>query len=240
MERKLVLGDVHGMFTELTRLLAKIGFNPVKDSLTVLGDYIDRGPCSMQVLELFMDLKRSYASNVTLLKGNHEDLCIKGYADENIFGSNAMALWIANGGNRTIESFHGSIPPEFLEFMAALPVYAEDDNFIFVHGGVDPYIPLTCADPLDLLWNRSPLPHYSGKIVVVGHSIHEEVTFYPESNTLCLDTGACRPTYGGCGKLSCVDLTNKKVHWITTGSAEAAVYRLRDLELSHGSHCLNN
>jgi serine/threonine protein phosphatase 1 len=240
MGRKLVLGDVHGMFTELVRLLAAVGFDPIKDSLTVLGDYIDRGPGSMPVLELFMDMKRRYASSITLLKGNHEDICIKGYADKDLYGRKAMDFWTAIGGKRTLESFQGSISPEFLRFMESLPVYAEDDNFIFVHGGVDPYIPLTCADPLDMLWNRNPLPHYSGKTVVVGHSVHEEVTFYPGSNTLCIDTGAYRTAFGGCGKLSCVDLTNNKIHWITAGSADGAVYGLRDLELSHGYGCLNN
>jgi serine/threonine protein phosphatase 1 len=228
MKRRLVLSDIHGMYDALISLLRQIKYDPLQDHLVMIGDYIDRGPKSLQVIKLVMTLQKKYASNLTLLKGNHEDLCIKAHANEKFSGLDPMMLWMINGGDATLRSFGGSMPQEVIRFMESLPAYFEDDQYIFVHGGVHHEKPLSETDPTDMLWNTNHLPHYSGKTIIVGHSIHEEVTFYPLSKTLCIDTGAFRAVLGKPGRLSLVDLTNKVIHWISTDSGK---YNQKDLEI---------
>jgi serine/threonine protein phosphatase 1 len=236
MKRDFVISDVHGMYFELVRLLKAVGFDPARDTITVLGDYIDRGTHSNEVLRFFMDLKRQHPPSVMLLKGNHEDMCVQAFRK----GGGEMTIWMANGGNATLESFHGKLDEEVIQFIDSLPLFYETEDCIFVHGGIDHSKPLSETDPNDLLWNRCRTPHYSGKTVVVGHSIHENVTFYPESSTLCIDTGACRAMFGRRGKLSIADLTNKKVHWVTTGGADSDPYEVRNLEIPPYHHCMSN
>jgi Calcineurin-like phosphoesterase len=241
MKRDFVISDVHGMFFELVRLLSAVDFDPAKDTITVLGDYIDRGSCSREVLQFFKNLKKDYGPNIVLLKGNHEDMCVQAHGYGKGRNDNAMSLWMANGGNDTIKSFQGKLSEETILFIDSLPLFHETDEFIFVHAGVNPALPLGLNHPDTLLWERTPAPHYSGKTVVVGHTIHENVTFYRKANTLCIDTGACRAGFVTRGRLSIVDLTNSKVHWITTGGQGECAHGVQHLELSPcHHHCVNN
>jgi serine/threonine protein phosphatase 1 len=162
--RLLVIGDIHGMYDELMLLLNSSGYDPDTDALVVLGDYIDRGPKSRSVIEFFMDLKARHGSRVTLLKGNHEDLCLKAHHGDERSRATAERLWMANMGDRTLSSFDNKIPDEVISFLKKMPVYAETEQFIFVHAGVHPSLPLSKMRPADLMWSSSNLSHFSGKI----------------------------------------------------------------------------
>ena len=221
MGRTLVMSDIHGMADELFLLLDGIRYKHTVDRLIVLGDYIDRGPNSKDILDYFIKLKKSAGKKLVLLRGNHEDLCIKAFHDKPVFGHDAVSLWHENGGDATLKSFGEANLSKYITFLGKLPVFAEMDEYIFVHGGVNPNMPLAQTDREDLLWTRSYAAHISGKTVVVGHSIKPEVTFIQNANTLCVDTGAFTGMYGGGGRLSIVDLTNNEVHWIPTCSREA-------------------
>ena len=217
MNRHLVISDIHGMYREMVSLFSSVGFDPAKDTLTVLGDYIDRGDRSREVVEYFMDLKSRYGSSITLLLGNHEDLCLKAHRDEWGLGSRAGTIWLSNGGFETLKSYEGTIPPAALAFMESLLLFTETDKYIFVHAGVHPDLPPGECNPQDMLWSRSPKPHYSGKMIVSGHSVCDTVTYNGQANTLCIDTGACKGAIGGHGKLSLVDLTSGIYYWVETG-----------------------
>jgi serine/threonine protein phosphatase 1 len=221
MGRTLVMSDIHGMADELFLLLDGIRYKYTEDRLIVLGDYIDRGPNSKDILDYFIKLKKIAGKKLVLLRGNHEDICIKAFHDKPAFGQDATSLWLDNGGDATLKSFGEANLPKYITFMEKLPVYVEMDKYIFVHGGVNPDMQLSQTDPEELLWTRDYAAHISGKTVVVGHSIQPKVTYIPVANTLCVDTGAFRGMYGRGGRLSIVDLTNKEVHWIPTCSNEA-------------------
>lgn len=227
--RLLVIGDIHGMYDELMVLLRSADFDPEADTLVVLGDYIDRGSQSRNVIEFFMDLKTKYGSRVTLLRGNHEDLCLKAHQGDGTAGIQAISNWISNRGDTTLRSFDGAIPAEVIAFMKKMRFYAETEQYIFVHAGVHPSLPLSKVNPIDLLWSSSNLPHFSGKMVIVGHAIRDEVTYNPKANTLYIDTGAFQGAMGRTGRLSMVDLTNKKVHWVNTGSLNPGTYNVKGL-----------
>lgn len=220
MFRTMVISDIHGMVNELTQLLTAVHYRPVADHLFVLGDCIDRGPHSRAVLDFFMKVAGRAGSKLVLLRGNHEDMCIKSFRGGTAYGQDALALWIANGGDATRRSLGEENPWNYITFMEQMPLYAETETFIFVHGGIDPEKPLSQNTDDDLLWGRSYALHHSGKTVVVGHVIKQEVTYYSDVNTLCVDTGAF---YGACGlqgRLSLVDLTHREVYWVATGLGE--------------------
>ena len=142
---------------------------------------------------------------------------------------------MANKGDRTLNSFDHKIPDEVISFLKKMPVYAETEQFIFVHAGVHSSLPLSKMRPADLMWSSSISPHISGKMVVVGHVIRDEVTYYPRENTLYIDTGAFRGVQGSAGRLSMVDLTNSIVHWVNTGGHNAGTYETRKLILNSRS-----
>lgn len=218
MGRTLVMSDIHGMADELFLLLDGIRYKHTEDHLIVLGDYIDRGPNSKDILDYFIKLKKIAGEKLLLLRGNHEDLCIKAFHDKPAYGHDAASLWVENGGGATLKSFGKANLTEYISFMEKLPVFAEMDEYIFVHGGVNPGLQLSHTDPEDLLWTRNYAAHISGKTVVVGHSVKPEVTFLPDAKTLCVDTGAFTGMYGRGGRLSVVDLTDNMIHWIPTCS----------------------
>jgi serine/threonine protein phosphatase 1 len=226
------MGDIHGMYDELMLLINSSGFDPAVDTLVALGDYIDRGNDSRKVIEFFMDLKAHHGSNVTLLKGNHEDMCVKARRGSAISTMAASLEWMNNGGDTTLQSFGVRIPGKVLSFLKQLPYYAETEQYIFVHAGVDPFLPLAEMKPDDLMWSSSHLPHCSGKMVIVGHAIRDVVTYVPWANTLYIDTGACNATIGRNGRLSMVDLTNNVVHFVTTGGSNPGTYAAEELHFS--------
>jgi len=227
--RLLVISDIHGMYDVLRRLLVSVWYRPEIDRLVVLGDLIDRGPQSREVLDFFMDLKKRAGDHLTILRGNHEDMCIDTIRCNKASRKQAVSLWFNNGGDATIASIVDANLLNYIKFMEQLPLYKETDEFIFVHGGVDPELPLADTSPETMLWTRDAWPHVSGKTVIVGHSIHDEVTFYPEAKTLYIDTGACKEVFGRQGRLSLVDLTNQKIHWLKTGSLTSAKTVTEDL-----------
>lgn len=166
-----VFPDVHGNYHCLEILLNKI--LPLRkkhnDKIVFLGDYIDRSIKSKQTLDLIINLKSLYPDNVITLKGNHEDLMLTalGQIKENqLYEKQLTRVWLENGGAETVISYTGShifkrlkmlesIPVEHLDFLKSCINFYEMDNYVFVHGGCDPFKPLSEQLPSALQWDRS-------------------------------------------------------------------------------------
>ncbi len=194
------IGDIHGMFEPLVRLFQKL---PLKsdDTLIFLGDYIDRGPNSREVVEFLENLKKQH--NTILLMGNHEDMMLKCLEHGDCIN------WEFNGAGATIRSF-GSIEniKEKLDFFKSLKLYHIEDKFLFVHGGVKPGVPLRDQPKHEMLWirdefifSKNPLP---GKVVVFGHTPIEKP--YIAEDKIGIDTGC---VYGG--MLTAIRLDDLKI-----------------------------
>ena len=197
------IGDIHGCYHKLIDLLEKIDIDVSKDTLLFLGDYIDRGPNSFEVIELLLKLKAEF-TDIVFLKGNHEEMLL------NYLAGKEKLLYLMNGGNQTVESYleHHSgsdfpiIPDAHLEFFNALELSYQTEAFVFVHAGLRPKVAMEKQDPHDFLWIRNEFVRSTyafEKKVVFGH------TPFPEplvnSNKIGIDTGA---VYGN--KLTCVKL----------------------------------
>jgi len=203
MEKIFAIGDIHGCFYKLCALMDKIKIDFDNDILLFLGDYIDRGPNSFDVVEYLIDLKKRF-QKIVFLKGNHEKM-LQRY----LLGKDRLN-YLINGGQPTLEDYMkksrttGSplIPQEHLDFLESLSLYYESDNYIFVHAGLRENIPLEMQDPADFLWIREDFVNSDfdfGKRVVFGHTPYAEPLVEP--NKIGIDTGA---VYGN--KLTCVEL----------------------------------
>jgi len=203
MEKIFAIGDIHGCFDKLRELMAKINIDRDNDTLLFLGDYIDRGPGSFDVVEYLIDLKKHF-QKIMFLKGNHEEMLEKYLAGKD------RISYLINGGQPTLESYMerrrtaGSppIPQEHLDFFESLSLYYQTDDFIFVHAGLRKNVPFEKQDPADLLWIREDFVTSDfdfGKRVVFGHTPFAEPLVEP--NKIGIDTGA---VYGN--KLTCIEL----------------------------------
>ncbi|MED4750293.1 metallophosphoesterase family protein [Brevibacillus choshinensis] len=222
MERILVISDIHGELEKWESLMEKVNYNPEKDQLILLGDYVDRGPASRGVLEKVMEL---HATGAIVLMGNHDHMMIKSFEQDPVF----IERWFRNGAQKTLVSYgHAAaeqeVGPESLDltpvleqhisFLRGLDCYYETDDYIFVHGGVHPTTPLPETDPYTLMWIRDEFHKgYKGeKTVVFGHTPTENFhgkndVYFGENNIIGIDGGA---VFGG--QLNCLELPSKKVY----------------------------
>jgi serine/threonine protein phosphatase 1 len=198
MSSIFAIGDIHGCLEKLEKMfsLLKIAKN---DTVVFLGDYVDRGPQSKEVVGFVIDLKKKH--NVVCLLGNHEEMflnCLDGI-NEN--------LHLMNGGRATIKSYGGSIPKEHMDFFKSLLPYYETEEYIFVHAGLKPNVPLEEQDLEWLTWIRDEFINSwcdFGKTVVFGHTPLEQPLV--EENKIGIDTGAAMG-----GMLTCIELPSRRI-----------------------------
>ena len=209
VSRLIGIGDIHGCYELLLDLVERsIVFDPDEDRLVFLGDFLDRGANSKEVVDYVSGLKKHYPGQIVLLKGNHEDLALRAMlciGDEEAC-THARMLWYLNGGQATVNSFRGieKARQTLIPFIGSLALYHETEEHIFVHAGI-PYgkSPETASSD-EILWDRSY--SYSGrKTLIVGHSPKSEIERL--KNIICLDTGAFMT-----GKLSAYDVLNEKAY----------------------------
>lgn len=205
------IGDIHGCAAELKELLGKV--SPVPgDTVVFLGDYVDRGPDSKGVI----DFIRSYAPTgvqVVALKGNHEDMMLRGLADDTM-----RRWWCENGGIATLESYGQSIPQDVQLWARDLPTSFAKDGYFFCHAGVNPDADdLNAQDEETLLWIRSKFLMSKkdfGARIVHGHTPSDEVEVLP--NRINVDTACC---FGG--KLTCAMLGTGEPNFISVKARAA-------------------
>lgn len=214
--RVYVIGDIHGRLDLLKGLRERIvmdsgDFTGERKVVVYLGDYVDRGPGSKEVIDLLADEPLAGFESVHL-KGNHEKLLLDFLDDASVW-----PLWAYNGAGATLMSygvgstagaeglvaeFRASIPPRHLEFLRALALSHTEGDYFFVHAGVRPGVALEDQDEADMIWIRDPFLYSDadhGKIVVHGHSIARQPEI--EANRIGIDTGAYAT-----GKLTCLVL----------------------------------
>jgi serine/threonine protein phosphatase 1 len=188
------IGDIHGCANELRQLLNQLPQDP-DTTFVFLGDYVDRGPDSSEVIDTILEL--SQRCKVVPLMGNHEEMFLGFLRDPE---SHAAAMFILNGGSATLASYSKGgheyhVPDEHIAFLRSLQVMHVTDQNIFVHAGL-PQIPLQDIDPEDslhyatMLWTRGRFlktKYDWGKVVVHGHTPVRRVTQWP--NRINIDTG---------------------------------------------------
>ena len=227
--RIYAVGDVHGRADVLAELFVLIDqdlkAHPTARSIEVfLGDYIDRGPYSRQVLDLLIARRRQHSA--VFLKGNHE-----AYACQVLTDPSVLSDWMHIGGINTLLSyvvelsgydpdqqaqqaiaaaFRRALPDSHYRFLRHLALSFSCGDFFFVHAGVRPGIPLVRQSEQDLLWIRNEfLLHEEdfSKVVVHGHSPTDLPDIRP--NRINIDTGAYAT-----GRLTCLVLEDDRMRFL--------------------------
>lgn len=231
-DRIYAIGDVHGRADLLTSLIGMIddherALPPATTHLVLLGDLIDRGGQSAEVLEMVQALQRS-RQHVSVLLGNHEQVLL------DVLGGSSAALhaWLDFGGEETLASLGVALPASYfdpretiaaltealpsgtLDWLLGLPLSLRSGDYFFCHAGVRPGVPIARQKRDDLLWIRedfldSVLDH--GVVVVHGHSVSHAVEEY--RNRIGIDTGAYVS-----GRLTALFLDGAKREILTAGS----------------------
>lgn len=229
------IGDVHGRLDLLQRLEAQIVAHPANSGtdrrlIVCLGDYVDRGDDVYGVIEHLRGEPPASFERICLI-GNHEAYLLRFLED-----SAVAPAWMANGGRETLWSY-GIAPPDrpsdpdeaaevqaalldrmpasHIAFLRSLALSHREGDYLFVHAGVRPGVPLEYQDPEDLIWIRDEFLEDQrdfGAVVVHGHSIRRE----PENfaNRIGVDTGA----YAS-GSLTCVVLKGTERRFLSTKSS---------------------
>ncbi len=234
--RLYAIGDVHGRLDLLKQIQDLVGNDMARSPaervvVVYLGDYIDRGMESRQVVDWLIERPMPATQTVHLM-GNHEQSLLRFLGDVTIGPS-----WMQYGGRETLHSYgvvldrtissmtdrlrkaqselQRRLPAPHRDFMETLgPWYVEGD-YLFVHAGLRPGIKLEDQRLADLLWIReefleSPADH--GHIVVHGHTITEAPETLP--NRIGIDTGAFMS-----GRLTCLVLHGDQRTFLQTGPA---------------------
>ncbi len=214
MDKIFAIGDIHGNFDRLQKLINKLPINKEKDTLVFIGDYIDRGSFSKEVIDYVIELCSKFAY-IVCLSGNHEQMFLNYLA-----GIDEMT-YLHNGGNMTLLSYgifpvalpqerRAAVPKKHLHFFRTLLPYYETDDYIFVHAGLMPGYSLQEQTIHDLLWIRREFIYSDydfGKRIIFGHTPFPSPLI--ESNKIGIDTGA----FSG-GKLTCVELPEVIIHQV--------------------------
>lgn len=194
------IADLHGRFDLLEKALGAIEQNAwarvVPPKIICLGDYVDRGPQSRQIIERLILEVRDSAGTFICLKGNHEDImwqtCRK---------LPNCQWWLSNGGGFTLMSYGQKdgewadikvVPSEHLDWIERLPLMHVDKHRVFVHAGVNSNATLADQDPENVTWkiydDRDEGGH-GQRHVVHGHHQHAHGPIFKKNRT-DLDTFA--------------------------------------------------
>jgi serine/threonine protein phosphatase 1 len=224
-QRVYAVGDVHGCFERLVamheQIAADLAERPVdRATLVHLGDYVDRGLESAQVVEWLVAGPPVPVTEVVNLMGNHEQMMLSAIAQ---LDKESGELWLRNGGAESLMSWGVSrlvaqqewaarIPVPHLVFLRDLVLQHRVGPYLFVHAGIRPGVRLTQQTRHDLIWIREPFlssKEDHGVVVVHGHTPRREPLV--AANRIGIDTGA---VIGG--SLTCVVLEDDRLGFLHT------------------------
>jgi len=208
--RVYAVGDIHGRLDLLDDILARIDADhaarpPAERHLVFLGDLVDRGPDSAGVVERIR-LLAAADPHVHCLMGNHEEIFLRAIDGDD----KALRLFCRIGGRETLISYgvsaedyerldyaevadrlNARVPVVHRDFLAGLQEILIMGDYVFVHAGIRPGVPLSEQKPAETRWIRDPfLDHRAPleKMVVHGHTVAEEAEMLP--HRIGIDTGA--------------------------------------------------
>jgi serine/threonine protein phosphatase 1 len=206
MSRTIVISDIHGCYCTLERLLHTISYT-AQDHLIVLGDLIDRGPRSKEVLDLFLSIQKK-KHRLTLLRGNHEVMLMDALREPDL-----EQRWIRAGGDSTLHSLEvkrvKDIPSPYILLLQNMLNHYEDEYAVYVHAGLNFSIPDPFSDVESMYWRREMNVDpgiTGGRPVVHGHtpllltSIEELIRNKDTSYEINVDNG-CVYTREGMNQL---------------------------------------
>ncbi|NHB70302.1 metallophosphoesterase family protein [Perlabentimonas gracilis] len=222
-----VVGDTHGCLQSLRYLLEhRIGIAR-SDTVILLGDLVDRGPQSAQLIDYIL-LLQYQGFNIKSIRGNHDQMLLDAAHSRAHYSQ-----WIQNGGNSTLRSYEDFIGESFLfpegipsthtAFLNMLPYHLAIDRFMLVHGGVNPFHDNPLGNAESLLWSRMgelPSDFMPSTIFLYGHTptpldTIQAIVDKQEHRLIPLDGGCVYAGMrSGIGFLVALKLETLTLHWV--------------------------
>lgn len=209
--KRYVLGDIHGAYKALRQCFERAGFDHENDLLICLGDVCDGWPETKKAIDELLKIK-----HLIFVLGNHDywtlQWAVEGKTDP---------LWVSQGGAETIKSYPAGMPTPHISLLQNAPYYHLLNNRLFVHGGINPDLPLKKQGRDVFLWDRqlfskamdrrlkgSDIKLTTFDEVFIGHTPIHEYSLKPikSCEIWFMDTGA-----GWSGVLSMMDIDTKEV-----------------------------
>lgn len=189
MSRTFAIGDVHGCDTALRTLRAKI--EPQEhDTVVFLGDLVDRGPGTRQVLDQVLVLQQR--CRVVVIQGNHEEMMLRA------LGGGEWSMWMQFGGEEALKSYGGrprAVPESHVDLMESARNYWETPSTIYIHANLQHGVPLAEQHDVCLRWTHltGNEPWYDPpRRVICGHTPQKNGYPLVFPGWVCLDTDCQR------------------------------------------------
>jgi len=218
-KRIFAIGDIHGCFDSLKQLVEhNIELNKT-DKLVLLGDYIDRGTQSKEVIDYIIELQQK-GFDIIPLMGNHEAMLLDAIND------NAhLSIWIQNGGYETLKSFGikslNELPSLYVDFFKGLQFYYSFNNVLFVHVGFNDDDNNPFEDNYSMIWECRN--EYNNSLLIDKTIIHGH---HPVTINICkeavrtnkkvinIDTGCVYNDKHGYGKLTAIEVNARSIKFV--------------------------
>jgi serine/threonine protein phosphatase 1 len=218
-KRLFAIGDIHGCFDSLKELVEDKIQLQKSDKLILLGDYIDRGDKSKEVIDFLIELLENGYDVIPLL-GNHEAMLLDANGNEK-----NISIWIQNGGNETLKSFGISsiakLDTKYLDFFRNLKLFFELENYLFVHAGFNDEIENPFNDSYHMIWKcreKYTHPFLEDKIIIHGHCHIPSDTcdkrIKNNNHVINLDTGCVYAGHSSFGRLTALELNTRSIHFV--------------------------
>ncbi len=171
MPRTFVIGDIHGAYPALKQCLDISEFDYYSDRLICLGDVCDGWPQVKESVDELLKIR-----HLIYIMGNHDEWALNWFQTGIV-----KELWKSQGGKSTISSYEGKIPESHINLLQTARDFYLDNNRLFVHGGIEPGIPIEKQNREIFLWNRSLV----------------QIAAYLTANDKCTDLGSFSEIYVG-------------------------------------------
>ncbi|MBN1107814.1 MAG: serine/threonine protein phosphatase [Bacteroidales bacterium] len=216
MNRLFAIGDIHGCFETFHELVIDELRIKKSDRLILLGDYIDRGPRSREVVDFILDLMAA-GYDVIPLTGNHEAMLLESYTDPGM-----LYQWYMNSGETTLQSMGvddvKKIGSKYLNFFSGLKFYESSGDFLFVHAGFNDQLADPFSDSYHMIWSSHPVyynPLLAGRTIIHGHRpkttefVRQKIK--ERSRVIPVDTGCVYGEELGYGYLSALEVNTMEL-----------------------------
>ena len=217
-KRLFAISDIHGCFNTFRALLEQKIQIREGDKIILLGDYIDRGNQSKEVINYIIDLQAKGFDIIPLL-GNHEAMLLDAYNNKEF-----TLNWIQNGGSATLKSFdiHSlqDIEFKYIDFFKGLSYYFALEEYLFVHAGFNDSDINPFADKYSMIWlckQTYENPLLMNKIIIHGHrpvtvDACKEIV-HSNKNVINIDTGCVYSNMTGYGTLTAIELNTRSLYF---------------------------
>jgi serine/threonine protein phosphatase 1 len=219
MGRLYAISDIHGCFDTFYELLIRQIDLKKSDRLILLGDYIDRGEKSKEVIDFIIDLDRK-GFDITPLSGNHEAMLVGSFQTPEM-----LPLWFMNSGMTTLQSFDildiTDINKKYIDFFMNLRYYEKSSDLIFVHAGFNDNAPDPFSDVYGMIWEcrmQYDNPVFAGKTIIHGHRPktvdYVKKLIDEKSKVIPIDTGCVYEEELGYGNLSALEVNSMNLIYV--------------------------